>query len=183
MSHGTRITVGVSKHLFVGSLPLAGWRIQERLNDSRSDAVTLTDVEVCSSMNRECAARLPEVVVPKSQIEYVLAAPIQHEAPEKRWNNHTRKKVFSGFAVLGDCSISGELHLTTDPTDAWYTLAKQLPRFFAMTEATVRGIAGKRLRVPLVIANKDFVTGFHAGAPVVDHPRVDQQSGVSAAAT
>jgi len=170
-SHETRITVGVAKHVLIGALPLAGSRIQERLNDSRTDAVTLTDVEVCSHVNRQCVARLPQAVVPKAQIEYLLIPTNQHEAPQKRWNNHTRKKVFSTFATVSDCSASGDLHLPADPADGWYTLSQQLPRFFAITDASFRGFSGEQLHVSLVIANKDYVTCFHVGSPVaLDRP-------------
>ena len=180
-SHETRITVGVSKHVLIGTLPLAGTRIQERLNDSRTDVIALTDVEVWSHVNRQCVARLPMAVVPKSQIEYLLIPGDSHEAPQKRWNNHTRKKVFPAFAVVSDCSVSGEIHLATEPTDVWYTLSQQLPRFFAITEASFRGFAGEQLDVSLVIANRDYVTCFHAGSTVAgDRSQADRHPAVAA---
>src|SRR5688572_4177986 len=89
-----RITVAIPGHWLLGTLSLAGNRIQEALNDSRTDFLELTEVDVHPHGNRFSAARLPDVTVAKSQVQIVAVPSSEHEAPVKRWNNRTAKEAF-----------------------------------------------------------------------------------------
>jgi hypothetical protein len=161
----TKITVVVSGHWLLGTLPLAGGRIQETLNDSRTDFLQLYDVEVHSPAKSECVASLPKVVIPKSKIVFVGTPATQHEAPEKSRNNRVGKAAYKAFALVSGYHIWGELHLATAPGDYRYTLLHELSSFFALTGAIV-GFSGKGINVlhmPLLFANKGYVSCFDVG--------------------
>jgi hypothetical protein len=158
---------------------LADFRIQETLNDPRTDFLTFTDVEVHPLSIRECVARLPDVIVPKCQLEFVIVPTTQHEAPEKRWNNRAVKAAFQAFAIVNGYRVSGELHLPDKPDDIHFVFTHQLGQFFALTRASLSlGPRGEsQLSAPLLLANKSFVSCLHVGQPAHRRrPEVVQQS-------
>src|SRR5690606_7540485 len=128
----TAITIGAGAHVLHGNLPLVGGRIQERLNDERSGTLRLSEVDVRSQLQQRSVAHLASALVPKSCIEYVLVNSVRHEAPIKRWNNHTRKAQHSAVAVLERCCIEGDVHLPGGLLDMHYTYTRELPAFFAL---------------------------------------------------
>jgi hypothetical protein len=158
-----RITAAVSGHWLVGDLPLSGTRIQEVLNDAGTDFLRLFDVEVHAPAKRECVNKLPDVIVPKCKLEFVVIPTSEHEAPEKRWNNRAARAVFKTFVIVGHCDISGHLHLPSKPANFQFTLLQQLGRFFALTEASF-SFSGMQLSVPLLFVNRDFVSCLHVGS-------------------
>ena len=157
----SQVILGVSDHWLVGHLPLEDERIQDRLNDNRSDFVSLSKAEVHLSGERPCISQLPEIVVAKSKIEFVAVPSRQHEAPDERLVKYASKDVFNTQALLSRYYIAGECHLPSFSGDAVHTLAHQLARFFPITEAALSGRGIKQIRFPLLIANKDFVGCFH----------------------
>jgi hypothetical protein len=172
-----QVTAAVSGHWLVGNLPLADFRIQEVLNDPRTDFLTLTDVEVHPLSKRECVTRVPEVIVPKGGLEFVILPTLRHEAPEKRWNNRAVKMAFDAFAILQGYRIWGELHLPNEPKDVHLVLRHQLGQFFALTRASIsldpRGES--QLSAPLLLANKGFISCLHIGRSArVSGPDVEQ---------
>jgi hypothetical protein len=174
-----QITAAIDGHWLIGSLPLADFRIQEVLNDPRTDFLTLSEVEVHSIAKRECITRVPEVMIPKNQLEFVIVPSERHEAPEKRWNNHAVKAAYQAFVIVCGYRISGELHLPRQPDVIHLVFTHQLSQFFAVTRASVscdpRGES--QLTAPLLLANKSFVSCFHVGDPVhSEYPAVEQQS-------
>jgi hypothetical protein len=174
-----QITAAVFGHWLVGHMPLKDFRIQESLNDSRTNYLTLTNVEVHTLSKRECVAQLPEVIVPKCQLEFVIVPTSQHEAPEKRWNNRAAKAAFQAFSIVNGYRISGELHLPKKPDDVHFVLSHQLGQFFALTRASIsldpRGET--EFSAPLLLANKAFVSCLHVGPPIhVKELAVEQQS-------
>jgi hypothetical protein len=160
-----QITAAVFGHWLIGNLPLADFRIQEVLNDSRTDFLTLTDVEVHPLSKRECVSHLPQVIIPKGKLEFVIVPTSRHEAPEKRWNNLAAKTPFQAFAMLSGYRIWGELHLPKEPDDIHFVFTHQLSQFFALTRASVsldpRGES--QLSAPLLLANKESVSCLHIG--------------------
>jgi hypothetical protein len=171
------ITAAISGHWLVGHLPLDGTRIQDALNDARTDFLRLFDVEVHAPAKREYITKLPDVIVPKCKLEFVVIPTGEHEAPEKRWNNRAARAVFKAFAIVGHCDISGHLHLPSKPNDFQYTLLHQLGRFFALTEASFSfsGHGGTELSVPLLFVNRDFVSCLHVGTLQPDARQVAEQ--------
>jgi hypothetical protein len=159
----TAITIGAGAHVLHGNLSLAGGRIQERLNDERFGTLQLSEVDVRSHLQQRPVAHLASALVPKSRIEYVLVESGRHEAPIKRWNNRTRKAQHSAVAVLERCCIEGEVHLPGGLLDTHYTYARELPNFFALTSARVRILGGEAIEVPLVFANRDYVSCLQIG--------------------
>jgi hypothetical protein len=120
-------------------------------------------VEVYPSARQRCFARLPEIIVPKCKMEFVAVPSRQHEAPDQRLARYASRDVFTAFVVLGRYCVSGELHLPRLSGNALHTLTHQLGRFFPLTEAKIDGRDIQQLGFPLLIANKDFVSGFHIG--------------------
>lgn len=159
----TAITIGAGAHVLHGNLPLVGGRIQERLNDERSGTLRLSEVDVRSQLQQRSVAHLASALVPKSCIEYVLVNSVRHEAPIKRWNNHTRKAQHSAVAVLERCCIEGDVHLPGGLLDMHYTYTRELPAFFALTNARVRILGGEPIEVPLVFANREYVSCLQIG--------------------
>lgn len=159
----TAITIGAGAHVLHGKLPLVGDRIQERLNDERHSTLQLSDVDVCTHLQQRQVAHLASALVPKSRIEYVLVNSGRHEAPLKRWNNRTRKARHSAVAVLERCCIEGEVHLPGGLLDTHYSYTRELPGFFALTNAQVRVLGGDPVEVPLVFANRDCVSCLQIG--------------------
>ncbi len=163
----TRIMAAVSDHWLLGSLTLRDSRIREELNDSNTDFVQLHDVEVHAYAKLECVAKLSTMVVPKRKLEFIVAPSGTHEAPEKCWNNWTAKATFSAFAIVSKYLIQGTLHVPTTAIDPQRALIHQDGKFFALTQVSL-GYGGRgvqQLSVPLLLANKDFVTCFE----VSDH--------------
>ena len=164
----TRIVAAVLDHWLIGSLHLQDTRIQEELNDSSTDFLELHEVEVDSHAKRESVANLARVTVPKKKLEFIVAPSGTHEAPEKCWNNWTAKAAFHAFAVVSEYRVWGNLHLPTTTHDPRHSLMLQAGKFFALTQASLsyggRGV--QQLSVPLLLANKDFVSCFEVGDPV-----------------
>jgi hypothetical protein len=160
-----QVTAAVFGHWLVGSLPLADFRIQEVLNDPRTDFLTLADVEVYPLAKRECVAHMPEVIIPKRELEFVILPTDSHEAPEKRWNNHAVKTAFEAFALIRGYRIWGELHLPKESANLRFLLTHQPGQFFALTCASIsldpRGES--QLTAPLLLANKSFISCLHIG--------------------
>ena len=170
------ITTAISGHWLVGHLLVEGTRIQDVLNDAGTDFLRLFDVEVYAPAKREYVTKLPDVIVPKCKLEFVVLPTNEHEAPEKRWNNRAARAVFKTFVTVEHCYISGHLHLPSKPADLQYTLLHQLGRFFAITEATLSfsGHGGAQLGVPLLFVNRDFVSCFHVGTLQPNAPQVPE---------
>ncbi len=167
----TRIMAAVSDHWLLGSLPLQDSRIREELNDSSTDFVQLHDVEVHAYAKLECVAKLSTMVVPKCKLEFIVAPSGTHEAPEKCWNNWTAKDAFKAFTIVSKYRIQGTLHVPTLALDPQRALMHQDGKFFALTQVSL-GYGGRgvqQLSVPLLLANKDFVTCFE----VSDHANLE----------
>jgi hypothetical protein len=159
----TAITIGAGAHVLHGNLQLVGGRIQERLNDHRYGTLQLSDVHVRSQLQGRSVARLASALVPKSRIEYVLVSSGRHEAPLKRWNNRTPKSQHATVAVMERCCIEGDVHLPGGLLDTHYSYTRQLPGFFALTNARVRILGGDPTEVPLVFANLEYVSCLQIG--------------------
>ena len=159
----TPITIGAAAHVIHGTLPLVGDRIQERLNDESAGTLQLLDVEVHSHLQQRSVAHLASAMVPKSRIEYVLVASGRHEAPVKRWNNRTRKSLHSAIAILSSCCIEGDVHLPGGLLDTHYAFVRELPGFFAITNARVRILGAEAIDIPLVFASRDYVSCLQIG--------------------
>jgi hypothetical protein len=72
------------------------------------------------------------------------------------------------MVVLGRYCIHGRVHLPASHYENQvYTFTTQLGRFFPVTHATLTHYdsAQNVLDVPVVLINKDHVSGFHLGQP------------------
>lgn len=165
-SEKPRVIVAVAQHWLVGDVPSKGVRIQDVLTDGATEFVRLENVHVCRYAQPEsCLMKLPEVVVPKSKIEFVVIPETRHEAPVKRRDNYTVRATTDVVVVLGKHCIQGELHLPNSSNDSVYTLTRQVGRFFPITRASVSGEGGEHLNAPVIFANRDYVDGFYLGEP------------------
>ncbi len=169
-----QVIAAVSDHWVLGMLPLTSSRIQETLNDSRTEFVQLDNVEVHTRTQTGCISKLNQVIIPKRKLAYIITASCRPETPESRWNHHTEKAAFDAFAIVGGCCISGNLHFSTEPRDPRHALLNQLGNFFALTEPClcIGGPDSRKFRLPLVLANKEFVTCFSVGKTI--HPKDEQ---------
>jgi hypothetical protein len=165
----TAITIGVGTHVLHGTLPLGGERIQDRLNDGTAGTLQLLEVDVRSHLQQRPVSHLALALVPKSRIEYVLPDSGRHEAPIKRWNNRTRKAQHSAIAVLERCCIEGDVHLPGGLLGTHYTYTRELPNFFALTNARIRILGGEAIEAPLVFANRDYVSCLQIGEVLGPH--------------
>jgi hypothetical protein len=180
MSHKNhQITAAIYGHWLIGNLPLKDFRIQEVLNDPRTDFLTLSDVEIHSIAKRECITHVPGAMIPKNQLEFVIVPSERHEAPEKRWNNHAVKAAYQALAIVRGYRISGVLHLPRKPDVIHLVFTHQLSQFFAVTRASVSCDpgGGSQITAPLLLANKSFVSCFHVGEAVhSEYSAVEQQA-------
>ena len=155
--------VATSSYWLVGDMPTKGLRIKDVLKDGSTDYLKMSDVEIYRHPIRECITNLSDLTLPKNKIEIVVVSLDQHEAPTKRWNNFTAKAVFEAFAVVGNYYIQGKLQLSTAPSDSMQALTQYVESFFAITQATLSCAGMKQIHVPLLIANKKYVSCFHVG--------------------
>ncbi len=158
-----RVMVATSSYWLVGDTATKGLRIQDVLKDGSTDYLTMFDVQVYRHPIRECITNLSDLTLPKNKIEIVVVSLDQHEAPTKRWNNFTAKAAFETFAVVGNYCIQGKLQLSTAPSDSMQALTQYVESFFAITQATLSCPGMKQIHVPLLIANKKYVSCFHVG--------------------
>jgi hypothetical protein len=151
----------VSEFLLVGTVPSTGTRIQDMLKEGNTDFIRLSDVQVCHNLDSKSeAATLPEVVIPKAKIEFVILVASQHEAPQKRFNNLSTTSSSDVFALVGKYRLKGRLHLPSMGGDSLDILNNKLGRFFPITEATVNDTGDSAWTV---LANRDCVSCFHVG--------------------
>ena len=162
-SNQSRVIVGVKDHWLLGALTIGNGRIQDRLNDVKTDFLTFSDIEVHSNTNCQCLARLPELVVPRCKIEFAGVPTQEHEAPQKRLLQYAKRDTCRSTVVVSHYVISGELHLPECAGDsALHAFTQQLAGFFPITDATlVSSATGESVHFPVAFANKEFVTGFH----------------------
>ena len=167
MSESLQIAAAVSGYWISGAFETTGRRSQEVLNDPSSDFVRLNGVDARTAATSEPVATLESVIVPKHKIEVVVVPSLQHEAPDKRWNNLTAKTVCPGFAIVNQYHLAGNLHLPNVPIDSQHALTQQLPRFFPFTEASLchSDWGGREIDAPTVIANSDHLSCFEVREP------------------
>jgi hypothetical protein len=159
----TRVIVVVSQHWIVGSIPSNGQRIQDILRDTGSDFARLIDAQIYADADRAtCLAALPQAMIPKETIELVIMPEIQHEAPVKRWNNFTARTTASISAVVGGYYVEGHVQLPVSTIDVVHAFTQQLGTFFPITRASLIAPDRKRLTVPVLFANKRFLSCFNA---------------------
>ena len=165
-SDATRVIVAASPYWIAGSILLNGKRIQEILKDPNSNFARLTDVQIYADADRtSCVAALPSAMVPKDRIELVILPEAQHEAPVQRWNNFNVRTTAKVSAIVSRYYIEGELQLPPSTLDVTHALTQQLGSFFPIVNASIVAADSKRMKVPVVFANKRFLSCFNAGDP------------------
>ncbi len=162
----TRVVVVLSQHWIVGSIWLHGKRIQDILKDTNTNFARFNDVQIYADADRtSCVAVLPYAMVPKDQIELVILPEARHEAPVKRWNNFNVRSMAKVSAIVSRYYIEGELQLPPSTLDVMHALTQQLGSFFPIVGASIVGVDLKRMSVPVVFANKRFLSCFNADEP------------------
>jgi hypothetical protein len=177
----TRVIVVVAQHWIVGSISLNGQRMQDILRDTNSNFVRLFDVQVYADANRTtCVAALPHAMVPKDTIQLVIMPDVQHEAPVKRWNNFSARATANFSAIVGGFYVEGETQLPPSTIDVVHAFTQQLGTFFPIVRASIIGPDKKRLTVPVLFANKRFITCFNVeDAPKAENDAAELESSVS----
>lgn len=166
--------VATSSYWFVGNIPTSGTRIQDVLMDPSTDSTQLTDVRVCSFAGAKCLNTLPQMVIPKGQIELLLIPSSLHEAPLQRLYKYTQKRSYQAFVVVGGYCVDGAISLPSAPKDPAHTLSHQMDRFFPITQASISQAGGEPFDSPILLANKEYVTCFHIGEEIATDPPTEE---------
>jgi hypothetical protein len=165
-SDATRVIVAASPYWIAGSIWLNEKRIQDILKDSNTNFARFTDVQIFADADRtSCVAALPYAMVPKDRIELVILPDARHEAPVKRWNNFNVRTTSKVSAIVSRYYIEGQLQLPPSTLDVMHALTQQLGSFFPIVGASIVAPDLKRMRVPVVFANKRFLSCFNADDP------------------
>lgn len=159
------VTVAIEEHWLVGSLPLGGGRIQDALNQMRSDFIQLTGVEIHQHWKRRCVAKIQRTLIPKRKIEFMIAAGEERESLDRRLHHYRAKDRFRTVLTVGGNTISGDLHLPRPSTEVRHTLVSELAAFFPVTDARLTGRTVEDLSVPLLLVNKRSVSSFDVATP------------------
>ncbi len=172
MNNSKRVIAAVSDYWIIGSLSLPNTRIQEVLNDPRSEFLQLQDVEVHVRESSGRVAELDQTIIPKRKLQYLVADCAEHETPERRWTHHKPKDVFRAFALVGDDCLSGNLHFSSRPTDSLHAWLNQLSHFVVLTEASLcmHGRGVNSMQLPLVFFNKEHVSCFEVSVQAESDP-------------
>jgi hypothetical protein len=166
LSDATRVIAASSPYWIVGSIWLNEKRIQDILNDANTSFARFNDAQIYADADRtSCVAALPYAMVPKDRIELVILPEARHEAPIKRWNNFNVRTTAKVSAVVSRYFIEGELQLPPSTLDVMHVLTQQLGSFFPIVGASIVAADSKRMSVPVVFANKRFLSCFNADDP------------------
>jgi hypothetical protein len=162
LSDATRVIVAASPYWIAGSIWLNEKRIQDILKDSNTNFARFTDVQIYADADRtSCVAALPYAMVPKDRIELVILPEARHEAPVKRWNNYNVRTTAKVSAIVSRYYIEGQLQLPPSTLDVLHALTQQLGSFFPIVGASIVAADLKRMKVPVVFANKRFLSCFN----------------------
>jgi hypothetical protein len=168
LSDATRVIVAASPYWIVGSIWLNGKRIQDILRDDNTNFARLSDVQIFADADRTSGiAALPYAMVPKDRIELVILPEARHEAPVKRWNNFNVRTTAKVSAIVSRYYIEGELQLPPSTLNVLHALTQQLGSFFPIVGASIVAADSKRMSVPVVFANKRFLSCFNADDPAI----------------
>ncbi|HEX4130716.1 MAG TPA: hypothetical protein VHZ24_11795 [Pirellulales bacterium] len=162
-----RLVVLTEAHWIVGTFPTGGQRLLDLLNSAHSEFLLLSDVRLQERFAGS-TTRIGKATIRKSQIVVATPAADRHEAPEKRRNALSSKRVGSAHLVVANAHLRGKVHLRGH-NDSFHALVHELGDFFPVTEATlVEAIPLLPIELAVAIVNKSFVSVFSVGNETVD---------------
>lgn len=163
----TPVTLVTETYIYMGNLATGGKRLQDILNDSLTDYLNLSKVEVATSIDgSNIVLEVPSAAIVKKHVVLGLLRLEKHEAPIKRQNYRVRRDFCEAAVVIHNLRIQGALHLPRASTNASAVLSRDIKNFFALTDATITNAADNdhAIDVPVVMVNKHALSLFHVGA-------------------
>lgn len=160
------VALATETYVYFGYLATGGKRLQDILNDSLTDYLTLRKVQIATSVDGNTILQeLPSATIIKQQVVLGLLRQDAHEAPIKRQNYRVRRDFCEASVVIHNLRIHGALHLPRASSQASAILSRDLKNFFALTDATI--IDGpddsRSIDTAVVMVNKHALSLFYVG--------------------
>ncbi len=157
----------VTEHFtYLGNLAASGRRLQDILNDSLTDYLSLRNVQVSTTVDGSGVVQeLPHATIIKENLLLGLLRQDGHEAPIKRQNYRVQRDFCEASIVLKTLRIHGAIHLPRASSQASAILSRDLKNFFAVTDATI--VYGndeqQATTTSVVMVNKKMLSLFYVG--------------------
>ena len=153
------VILATEEHVLSGNVAANGQRLLDLLSDTNTDFVRLSDAHLFRRKGNTRIASLPEVVVAKKSVGFVIPNTDAHEAPKKRFMSIVKKNQYSVFLLVFGYEVRGTLQLlgAGDPVS---TLCNELGNFVAVPNGSVAfdGTSPNRPGSQVVIVNKDLIS-------------------------
>ncbi|MCB0061554.1 MAG: hypothetical protein KDE19_05550 [Caldilineaceae bacterium] len=164
--HDVPVALVTETYVFMGLLATGGKRLQDILNDTLTDYLSLHKVQIATSVDGNTILQeLPNATIAKQQVVLGLLRQDTHEAPIKRQNYRVRRDFCEASVVIHNLRIHGAIHLPRASSQSSAILSRDLKNFFAVTDATV--IDGARndtsIDTAVVMVNKHALSLFYVG--------------------
>lgn len=160
------VALVTNTYSFLGQLDSGGKRLQDILNDSLTDYLSLRKVQVATTIDGNTIVQeLPNATIVKQNVMLGLVRQDAHEAPIKRQNYRVRRNFCEAAVVINEVRIEGAIHLPRPSLQAEAILARDLKNFFAVTDAMItHGANNERtIDTSVVMVNKYALSLFYVG--------------------
>lgn len=158
------VALVTDNYSYLGLLDTGGKRLQDILNDSLTDYLSLRKVQVATTVDGHCVVQeIPNATIIKQNVLLGLLRLDSHEAPIKRQNYRVRRDFCEASIVIKEIRINGAIHLPRASSHAAAILSRDLKNFFAVTDATIaHGPSNERvLNTEVVMINKYALSLFY----------------------
>lgn len=157
----------VTEHFtYLGNLATGGRRLQDILNDSLTDYLSLSQAQISTTVDGSAVVQeLTHATIVKENLLLGLLRQDSHEAPIKRQNYRIQRDFCEAYIVLKTLRIHGAIHLPRASSQALAILSRDLKNFFAVTDATVvySNAEKEAVTTSVVMVNKKMISLFHVG--------------------
>lgn len=178
MQQETKIkcVVGVPEQWLVGEVDVNGIRLQDRMNDTSTDFLSVDHVKYFLSGGNQLLARSASATLSKKSIQFVGVMKPRNEAPEQRLSRYNNRDIYLATVSVSGLIIKGSLHLPElSQANELYILSQSERAYFPLTNAVVacRSLANE-IRFPLLMVNRRLVNSLHVGLQETDPEQVRQ---------
>jgi len=157
----------VTEHFtYLGNLATGGRRLQDILNDSLTDYLSLSKAQISTTLDgNNVVQELPHATIIKESLLLGLLRQDRHEAPIRRHNYRVQRDFCEASIVLKTLRVHGAIHLPKASTQASAILSRDLKGFFAVTDATIVNGNNEQQGVmtSVVLVNKKMLSLFYVG--------------------
>ena len=168
----TEVLLFTAQHVVSCAVETHGHRVLELLNDPSHAFLPVCDAQLSADGNSD---DLPQAIVSKQNLAFVLLPAHMHEAPEQRQYLHVAKRVRASCQLVLGHEIRGSLHLKGNGDDPMEFISQECGTFFPVTDATVHCVEGDVLSNRVALVNKSFVSllSIDRGKPNMDSLAAD----------